>query len=186
MFNTYKKMEQIQNSSKNKYRKYKNRNKKQIQNENLTNVCSLCKDNPVEISMVCSGMHSYCFTCVKKWLITKKELSCPECRKICDNVIKIQNDKEKLSTEFLKFLESTKIIPNPLKHDEECKCFHTYFDNTCIYPNWSIIHFIENKEQLELYYESVENPKYKDNKDLLVKVIKWVIVEEDDKHTHNH
>jgi hypothetical protein len=149
-------------------------------------ICSLCKDRSIEISMSCTGMHSYCFSCIKQWLVSKKELSCPECRKVCESLIKVPSDKEKLSTEFLDFLESVKIIPNPLKHDDDCKCFHAYFDNTCIYPKWSLVHFVENKEQLELYNETIKNPKYKDKPDDLIKLIKWYIDDDETLHRHHH
>jgi hypothetical protein len=183
--------QQGQNKSKNRKGNWREKKPETVQNEEHTKlcpVCPLCKDNNVEISMPCAGMHSYCFSCIKKWLVSKKELSCPECRKTCEDIIKIPNDKEKLSAEFQSFLESVKIIPNPLKHDEDCKCFQNYFENTCIYPNWSLIHFVENKEQLELYYESLENPKYKDKTDDLTKLIKWHIYDEEDKahRRHNH
>jgi hypothetical protein len=160
--------------------------------EEMTNkTCPLCKENNAELAMPCAGMHSYCFSCIKKWLVNKKELTCPECRKICENVIKLPISKDKLSSEFLEFLESVKIIPNPLKHDEDCKCFQTYFENTCIYPNWTIIHFIENKEQLELYYETIESPKYKDKNEELIKIIKWFTISDEDekphrRHGHGH
>lgn len=189
-------MEQIQRQNRNqnqnqgrkqKYKKNLPKDPIQTQNEdqNINNLCPLCKDHTTEISMPCAGMHSYCFSCIKKWFVSKKELSCPECRKTCESVIKIPNDKNKFSVEFSKFLESVKIIPNPLRHDEDCKCFQNYFDNTCIYPNWSLVHFVENKEQLELYYESIENPKYKDKIDELTKLIKWSIYDEDEKHSHH-
>ncbi len=169
-----------------KKKQYRGKNKKDIQNNTI---CSLCKEHNTEISMPCAGMHSYCFGCIKKWLINKKDLTCPECRKTCENIIKLPITKNKLSSEFVEFLESIKIIPNPLKHEEDCKCFQTYFDNTCIYPNWAIIHFIENKEQLELYYETIKNPKYKDKTDELIKLIKWLTISEEDlkiPHEHNH
>lgn len=177
-----------------KFYKRKNRN---VQSSALTSekdcqnigtsctLCTLCKDHNVEIYMPCAGMHAYCFSCIKKWLASKKDLSCPECRKSCNSIIKMPIPKDKLSNEFNKFLDSVKIIPHPLKHDDDCKCFQSYFDNTCIYPDWSLIHFIENKEQLELYHEIIENPKYKDKIDKLVKLIKWYIHNDDEKITHH-
>jgi len=168
------------------------KSKKPRQKLETKSICSLCKEHNTEISMPCAGMHSYCFSCIKTWLVNKKELTCPECRKKCESIIKLPFSKDKLSTEFIEFLESVKIIPNPLSHDEDCKCFQTYFDNTCVYPNWTIVHFIENKEQLELYYETIKTPKYKDNTENLIKLIKWFTVseeEDDDKpihHQHNH
>lgn len=148
--------------------------------------CSICRERNTEISMPCAGMHSYCFTCVKDWMVSnKKELTCPECRKVCDNIIKLPLSKEKISNEFTDFLESVKIIPNPLKHDEDCKCFQTYFDNTCVYPSWTLIHYVENKDQLELYYDTIKTTKFKDNSEGLSKLIKWNIVSDDeDRHSH--
>lgn len=180
-------MDHPKNIKKNRYRN----KKKEIQTQNNTQnntsqICCLCKDLNIEICMSCIGMHSYCFNCIKKWLANKKELSCPECRKICDNIIKLPIPKDKLSKEFTKFLESVKIIPNPLKHDEECDCFKTFFENTCIYPNWTIVNFIENEEPLELYYDIIENPKYKDKTDDLIKLIKWFTIDEEDHIHHRH
>lgn len=148
--------------------------------------CSVCREKNKEIAMPCAGMHSYCFECIKNWMVNnKKELTCPECRKTCDNIIKLPISKEKLSTEFNEFLESVQIIPNPLKHDEDCKCFQTFFDNTCVYPSWTLTHFVENKEQLELYYDTIKTTKFKDNPDTLSKLIKWHIVsDDDDRHSH--
>jgi len=147
--------------------------------------CSICRERSTEIAMPCAGMHSYCFTCVKEWMESKKELTCPECRKSCDNIIKLPFQK-KISNEFFDFLESVKIIPNPLRHDDNCKCFQTYFDNTCIYPSWTLSHYIENREQLELYYDTIETIKFKGNSEGLSKLIKWNIVFDDDDDRHNH
>jgi hypothetical protein len=175
--------------NRNKHKKNKNDNRNIVSCNILEKdriKCILCNENNNEISMTCAGMHSYCFSCIRQWMISKKVLTCPECRKQCDDFIKIPILKDKHSKEFKEFLESAKIIPNPMKHDDDCKCFQTFFENTCIYPYWTLINFIENKNQLELYHENIKNEKYKDNIDALSKLIKWfVISEDDDKYTHH-
>ncbi len=190
-------MEHVQtgngNDTGNKSRRYRYRNKNKGKNNLLISFtkftsCPICKEHNIEISMPCAGMHSYCFSCIKKWSENKKELTCPECRKVCENIIKLPILKNRLSSEFLEFLESVKIIPGPYNHNESCKCFQVYFENTCIYPDWTIAHFVENKEQLELYYEIIKSSKYKDNPDEVIRIIKWFTIsgeEEDSERRHN-
>lgn len=67
----------------------KNRNRNRNQFHYTPILCQLCLTSHVEISMPCVGMHSYCFSCIKKWSINKKELTCPGCRKVCENIIKM-------------------------------------------------------------------------------------------------
>ena len=157
--------------------------------------CPICNENDVEISMPCAGMHSYCFSCIKSWTMSAKKMTCPSCRKTCEHIIKLPVSKEKITTEFSKFLESVKIIPNPKRHDEDCTCFQTYFDNTCIYPYWSMIHFIENKDKLDFYYEVIKCDKFRNDPTTPIKHIKWFVITEDDgdgdedkshNHTHEH
>ena len=107
--------------------------------------CTLCNENYTEISMPCAGMHSYCFNCVNKWMVSKKELTCPECRKECENFIKLPIPKEKISKEFNEFLESVKIIPNPLRTTMIVNVFKHFLTILCIYPTWTLIHFREQK-----------------------------------------
>lgn len=124
--------------------------------------------------MTCSGMHSYCFSCIKLWVLNKRDLNCPECRKSCDDIIKFPIEKDKLTDDFKKFTESVKIIPAKLKHSENCDCYRKHFENTCMYPDWSIIHYIQNRKQLDYYYKNIG--KYEDPKQL-IKSINWNLVQ---------
>jgi hypothetical protein len=132
--------------------------------------CSLCNERNVEITMPCAGMHSYCFQCIKKWTTEKNEITCPECRKSCDNFIKLPSGKEEISKELEEFLDSLKIIPSAYY----CDCHKNQFDNTCIYPDWTLIQYIDNIDQLILYYENINNPRYSNAMDLIT-IIKWSI-----------
>ena len=85
------------------------------------------------------------------------------CRKNCSNFIKLPMLKKEYSEDLEKFIDSVQIIPG-MKTD----------GNTCIYPNWTLYHYIENKEQLKLYYASL--PNYKDNVEKLIGIINWFSV----------
>ena len=143
--------------------------------EEESQLCILCKENKLELSMSCSAMHSYCFVCIKKWTNSllsneNEELTCPECRKVTLVFIKRQYNKENISTDFENFLKAVDIIPI---YSETEKC-NSIFNNTCIYPSWSLINFIKNEKQLKLYYSNVSD--YPDESELN-DLIKWHDIE---------
>jgi len=168
---------------KNKYRnkRYNNKRKNDIIPELIRKgLCPVCKERSSEISMACAGMHTYCFECIKNWAESKKELSCPECRKVCSNFIVLPVEKDKQSEELKKFIESVKIIPNPNDHGEGCTCFDDEFNNTSVYSDWTMQHYVDNKKQLELYYKTKESFSEKD----LSYLIHWKLVKISSNHSH--
>jgi hypothetical protein len=156
----------------NKYRNKRLAKPGEVHESIRKDMCPVCKERPAEISMTCAGMHTYCFECIKNWADSKKELSCPECRKVCPNLIVLPIEKEKQTEELKKFITSVKIIPNPRRHGKGCTCFENEFDNTAVYPDWTLQHFVDNKQQLELYHKNKDEFSESD----LSKLIHWNMV----------
>lgn len=153
-------------------------------NNSMDDTCILCNDNKVEISMQCEKMHDFCFSCIEKWTKEKECMICPLCNKKCKLFIKMPKSNKNISKNFQNFLNSLDIIPNALKHDEKCSCFNNYFTNTCVYPEWSLVNYIENKKQLYTYYKNME--KYKEDPKNPMEVIKWFNVLKNVKKKINH
>lgn len=138
------------------------------------NVCSICGIRRFEVAMSCAGMHAYCFNCIKEWYISKRELSCPDCRKVCDSLIILPVDKTAISEELINFVNSIKIIKRGHTcSDMECYCDTKQFENTCIYPCWALTQYINNKEQLEFYYKAIKLPEYSVSDNKLQNLINW-------------
>lgn len=158
-------------ASKKKKNKNKNRKKKAssipISGENI---CTLCNENNVEISMCCSKMHSYCFTCIKNWADEKDQVICPECRKTCSNIAVIPSENESKSEILKDFLDSIIIIPY---HTEKmcCDCCKNELENSAILPYWTIYHYIDNIDQIKLYNKNKDIPNIKS-------LINWNLHEE--------
>jgi hypothetical protein len=165
-------------SSKHRYR----HNKKKVNTapQLKKGTCTICNERDSEVSMTCAIMHSYCFECVKKWTESSKEISCPNCRKVCSSIVLLPIDREKRSKELQNFIDSVKIIPNPRRHGHDCTCFEKDFDNTAIYPDWTIQHYVDNQNQLELYTSNKEKYGHKE----LSQLINWNVVSF--KHRNSH
>ena len=133
-------------------------------NKNTTpdRYCSICQNQISEsVIMSCAGMHSYCFDCIVRWIESKGELSCPECRKYCTSLIIPQlgnvKDSQKEGYKLKDFLEATKVLPNPKAHSRDCTCFDDEMENTCVYPSWVIESYLMNQDQLDCYQVLIGN-----------------------------
>ncbi len=140
--------------------------------------CSICHEIIIDkVFMTCSSQHSFCFKCILQGIELTGELkSCPNCR-----------GPEGIEKKFI-LLEKRYIIN--LDEDEQNFYSLNYFkkslpvlqrltnlsNNTCLLSEHVLSVYINNKKQLEFFYEVIKIGKQIDD---IFNFIKW-------KYTHEH
>lgn len=130
-------------------------------------MCSICLQSVVDgISMTCQARHSYCCKCIMSYF-EKAESPvkfCPYCKSSSNYLLMSQDPKY-----FGEY--STGYIIKSL--DPLSKIDPSIQTNTCLISFNTIMLIINNKEQLELYFKNIDDEKYKEKPDALIKLIKW-------------
>jgi len=112
----------------------------------MSKECSICKEDLIdEVFMTCGSKHSFCFSCLLKYVESSRKLSnCPYCRG-GDKFIIIPDIKSNESNEFYSLYNFKKNI-NIMQ-----KVLSVNITNTCLVSENLLLFYIKNKKQLIMF-----------------------------------
>lgn len=127
-------------------------------------ICAICQSEVVDkVSMTCSSMHKFCFKCILKYIEKNNKLTnCPYCRGSSKYILIEKNDTNSDSFYDTNYLKKSLNVLSKVFKDIET--------NSCIVSDMSLVHYIRNQKQLNLFFKALQ---FYEKEEHLIQLIKW-------------